>query len=225
MCGRVVQNLTWKEIRDLLKITEDTGSNLQPNWNGAPTQQLFVSTQHEGERKLEQMSWWLTPVWAKEKPKYPTFNAKCETIEEKPTWKGSLNKMRCVVPVSGFYEWKGPKGEKQPYYITRRDGQPMLFAGLYAFNNKIDPDGLLSFTIITCEPNENMAKLHNRMPVIMDASDIDGWLSDDPWGDDHRPLMAPCDDNLITAVPVSNEVGSVKNNHENLIEPSGDAIF
>ena len=102
MCGRYTHRLSWSELRKLMTITTPPPeTNLQPNYNVAPTHDVPVCTQHDGERRLEMMRWGLVPIWAKEWPKYSTFNAKCESVEEKATWKGSLNKMRCVIPASG----------------------------------------------------------------------------------------------------------------------------
>ena len=106
MCGRFYVSLTWAQYRALLKLTTPCPeSNFQPNWNAAPTHDVLICTSPGGERRLEKMRWGLVPVWAKEPPKYSTINAMCEGLEEKSTWKNSLNKMRCVVPINGFYEW------------------------------------------------------------------------------------------------------------------------
>ena len=224
MCGRGTQKLSWRELHDLMQLTVPAApSNLEPNYNVAPTQQIFVCTRTGNERRLERMRWGLVPFWAKEIPKYATFNARVETIEEKPTWKGSLNKMRAIVPFSGFYEWKGSKGEKQPYYITRRDEAPLLLAGLWAINDKIEGE-IRSATIIVCEPNEAMAQIHNRMPVVLDREEAGEWL-EGPWSADKRGLLKPCADGVLTASPVGKAVGSVKNNSSGLIEPTGAPLF
>lgn len=226
MCGRFWASLSWEEYRKLLNLLGDPPeTNFAPDWNAAPTHDVLVCSDHDGKRRLEKMNWGLVPVWAKEPPEFSTINAKCETLEEKATWKGSLNKMRCVVPVSGFYEWRGPKGKKQPFAIKRRDGMPMLLAGLWAFNDKINKDGVRSFAIVTCPANKTMGEIHSRMPVILDPADLDLWLSAAPWGEGHRALMRSCPDDWLTAFPVSKEVGAVRNNYPELIEPAGEAIF
>ncbi len=226
MCGRFWSSLTWEEYRALLDLPgAPPATNFQPNWNAAPTHEVLICAQHDGKRALEQMRWGLIPVWAKEPPKFSTFNAKMETLEEKATWKGSLNKMRCVLPVSGFYEWRGPKGSKQPFAIKRRDGRPLMLAGLWAFNDRIDPAGVRSFTIITCEANKAMGALHTRMPVMLAEDDLDRWLGPEPWGDAQRALLKPCPDDWLTAFPVAKEVGAVRNNRSELIAPAGDPIF
>lgn len=224
MCGRGDQTLSWANIHELLQIIQPVkASNLQPNYNVAPTQDVFVCTEHEETRRLEQMRWGLVPIWAKELPKYSTFNAKADGLGEKATWKGSLNKMRCIVPFSGFYEWTGPKGKKQPFRITRKDGDPLLMAGLWAFNDRIDGE-LRSFTIITTGVNKVMSKLHHRMPVILNPKDVGKWLTG-TWDESKDKMLKPCPNNWLTASPVSTDVGSVKNNRPELTEAIGDPIF
>lgn len=227
MCGRFWASLTWEEYRELLDLKgEPPETNFRPNWNTAPTHDVLICSERDGERRIEQMKWGLVPIWMKDKPKFSTINAKYETIEEKATWKGSLNKMRCVIPISGFYEWRrGPGKSKQAYAIKRRDGKPMLLAGLWAFNDKVDPDNPRTFTIITCPANEVIGAVHDRMPVILDPADLDLWIGPEPWGDAHRALLKSCPDEWLTAYPVSNDVGSVKNNYVELINPEGDPIF
>ncbi len=227
MCGRFWGSLTWEDYRELPDLrAEPPETNFRPNWNTAPTHDVLICAERDGERRVEQMKWGLVPVWMKDKPKFSTINAKAETIEEKATWKGSLGKMRCVIPVSGFYEWqRGPGKAKQAYAIKRRDGKPMLLAGLWAFNDKVDPENPRTFAIITCPANELMGAVHNRMPVILDPANLDLWIGPEPWGDAHRALLKSCPDEWLTAYPVSNDVGSVRNNDAGLIEPQGEPIF
>jgi len=226
MCGRFFVSMTWEQYRELLSLTTPAPeSNFQPNWNAAPTHDVLICTSPGGERRLEKMRWGLVPVWAKEPPKFSTINAMREGLEEKATWKNSLNKMRCVAPINGFYEWKGPKGKKQPYIIRRKDGAAMLLAGLWAFNDKIDPNGIRTFSIITCPANKVMSEIHDRMPVILSEDDLDLWLGPEPWGEAHRALMKPCPDEWLEAYPVSKDVGNVRNNSSDLIDPIGGRFF
>jgi len=227
MCGRFWASLTWDDYRELLDLNgEPPETNFRPNWNAAPTHDVLICAERDGEKRIEQMKWGLVPIWMKDKPKFSTINAKAETLEEKATWKGSLNKMRCIVPVSGFYEWRsGPGKSKQAYAIKRRDGKPMLLAGLWAFNDKVDPDNPRTFTIITCPANKTMGAVHDRMPVILDPDDVERWIGPESWGEGHRALLKSCPDEWLTAYPVSNDVGSVRNNYAELIDPEGDPIF
>ncbi len=225
MCGRFWKDISWEEYRAALDLyAGPPPTNLAPNWNIAPTQTVEVCVEEGGKRQLEPMRWGLIPIWAKEVPKFATFNAKAEGLEEKATWKGSLNRMRCVVPASGFYEWKGPKGEKQPYAIRRRDGEPLLFAGLWAFNDKTELGEVRSFTIITVPPNASMATLHNRMPAVLEREDAESWLAG-PWDEERRSLVRPCGDDVLTAYPVAKEVGAVRNNSSRLPEATGEPVF
>ncbi len=225
MCARIYVTLSWDRYRKLFDLsTSPPESNFQPNWNGAPTHDILVCAARDGARSLVPMRWGLAPAWAKEPPKYATINAMCESLEDKPTWRGSLNGKRCVVAVDGFYEWRGPKGEKQPFVIRRRDGEPMLLAGLWAFNDKIEPRGLYSFAIVTCAANAFMGRLHNRMPVILSAGDIAQWLGPDPWSGAVRDLMRPCPDDWLEAYPVDKRVGNVRLNGPDLIDPIGPPL-
>lgn len=226
MCGRGDQTLTWPQIYHLLEIIRaEPADNLQPNYNVAPTHEVLLCSLRDGARVIERMVWGLIPAWAREPLKYSTINAKAETIEEKATWKASLGKMRCVVPFTGFYEWKRTDGKKQPFRITRRDGEPMLLAGLWAYNDRLDPDGVRSFAIITCEANASMGMIHDRMPVVLSPEDVDIWLDGEPWSERHRALLRPCPDEWLTASPVSPAVGNVRNNGPELLKPIGDPIF
>lgn len=223
MCGRFKFIESWETLRDLMELVVPPTSNLPPNYNAAPTQDIVVVTAREGHRRLETMRWGLVPIWAKEMPRFATFNAKAEGLEEKATWKGSLRRMRAVVPATSFYEWTGPKGDKQPYEIRRRDGAPLLFAGLWAVNDRIGEE-MRSATIITCPPNGPMARLHNRMPVILEPVEIGTWLEAD-WGEGPRALLRPATDDTLTARPVSREIGSVRNNGPEVAPPVGEPIF
>lgn len=218
--------MSWEEYRASIAFysNEAPPTNLQPHWNVAPTQTLEVCVMRDDEKLVEPMRWGLIPIWAKEVPKFATFNAKAEGLKEKATWKGSLNKMRCVIPASGFYEWKGPKGDKQPYAIRRRDGDPLLFAGLWAFNDKTELGEVCSFTIITVPPNAPMATLHNRMPAVLERCEVDEWLAGE-WDDKRRTLVRPCPDDSLSAQPVSKDVGAVRNNRADLPEAIGEPIF
>ena len=226
MCGRFSQHATWQEYRNALEII--TGrkpdaapkSNLRPNYNVAPTHEIVAFTGHG----IELLRWGLIPIWAKEKPKFSTFNAKSQGIEDKATWKGSLKKMRCIIPANSFYEWKREGKTKTPYSIGKKDGSLLFFAGLHAFNDKIDGE-IRSFTIITTEPNDYMAKIHNRMPVILNEKQAGVWLDGDAYTDSQNNLLKPCPKSWLTALPVANEVGSVKNNKPELIEPVGKKLF
>ena len=152
MCGRFTQNYTWEEVYAFLKVF-GTPRNLRPHYNIAPTTIVdVIRLDREGRRELVSMRWGLVPYfWKKSLKEVPaTFNARAETIAEKPMFRDSFKRRRCIIPASGFFEWTGEKGEKQPHLFTAADGSPILaLAGLW--DRWIDPatkEEILSCTVI-----------------------------------------------------------------------------
>jgi putative SOS response-associated peptidase YedK len=137
MCGRFTQNFTWAELVSLYNLTNSAIPNLRPSWNVAPTQDVAVVLREEGGLVYKTMRWGLIPFWAKdEKIGNSLINARVETVAEKPAFRAAFKTRRCLIPASGWYEWKTLPGLskskplKQPFYITRADGVPLTFAGL-----------------------------------------------------------------------------------------------
>jgi len=226
MCGRFTATLTWQQLHDLYYITApDIGPRqgeleLKPRYNVAPTQTVpIVRLDAAGNRELAMRRWGLIPSWAND-PKigYKMINARAETVATAPSFRAAFKKRRCLVPASGFYEWKKLEdGSKQPYLIGMRDGAPFSFAGLWERWEKGEAP-VETFTIITGEPNSLVADLHNRMPVILDPDDCDTWLT----AADTAILQAmlqPFPAQLMQAYPVSTKVNSPKNDTPDLIAP------
>ncbi len=151
MCGRFTQRYTWSEVHAFLSVI-DAAKNLRPRYNIAPTTTIDVVRLGEGGRELVSMGWGLVPVWWKKPLKEvpATFNARAETVAEKPMFRDAFKRRRCIIPASGFFEWTGGKGEKIPHLFTAADGESVLaFAGLR--DRWTDPargDEVLSATII-----------------------------------------------------------------------------
>ena len=224
MCGRFYSNLTWAEYQAYFGVVgPPPESNFEPAYNIAPTQAIWIMVGDEGQRRLVSVRWGLVPLWAREMPNFSTFNAKVESLGEKASWKGSLNKYRCVIPVSGFYEWTGPKSNRQPYAIRRGNGAPLALAGLWAINTKLG-DELLSATIVTVPANDYVSELHTRMPAILDGGGIAQWLGDAPWGPEVAGLLKPCPEDWLEAAPVSQSVNSSRAQLEGPPDPIGDAL-
>ena len=214
MCGRFTQHYTWKEMHDQLDVF-GTPQNLKPNWNVAPTQSVDVVLQLEAGRSLTQMHWGLLPFWAKDRKIASRMsNARSETVAEKPAFRKAFADRRCVVPASGFYEWKREGKDKQPYYITTADGSILCFAGIYeSWTDPETKEDVRSVSILTTEPNALMASIHNRMPVILGGDQIDSWLTDGG-----KEFLKPCPPEMLNTYPVSDRVNKVANNDASIVE-------
>jgi putative SOS response-associated peptidase YedK len=224
MCGRFVSSSPPDEIARYFDA-EAPEALLEPNYNVAPTNDVYAVLADGGVRRLDAFHWGLVPSWAKD-PKVGSrmINARAETLGDKAAFKSAFKRRRCLIPADGFYEWKrqpGDKKRKQPHYIHRPEGEPLAFAGLWAVWRGQDKQGdpLRSCTIVTTTPNETMAALHDRMPVILPASAWDQWL--DPANDDLDTLgklLVPAPSELIVTHPVSTDVNSVRNKGAELID-------
>ena len=169
----------------------------------------------EAGLELHDMRWGLVPMWWKKPLKElpSTFSARSETAHEKPMFRSAFKRNRCLVPASGFYEWKRSGKEKQPYHISTAHGLPMTFAGLWEkWTDPESGDEVRSCTILTTEANAFMAEIHNRMPVILEPRQFAAWLE----GADRDPLEA-CAEELLEAHPVDKAVGNVRNNYPELL--------
>jgi len=198
----------------------DRQATLEPRFNIAPSQMVPVILS-SSPNKAVIMKWGLVPFWAKD-PKIGNrlINARAETIATKPAFRTSLKRKRCLVPATGFYEWKRLGKEKQPYYVHMKDDSFFAFAGLYDRWKTPEGDDLYSFTIITTQPNPLMAKIHNRMPVILQEKDEDLWLAPGELSDEDRKLLlGPFPSRQMEAYEVSREVNNPTSDSDELIKP------
>lgn len=219
MCGRFTQYCSWRELYELYQLSGDP-QNLEPQYNLAPTMPIWTVRTGDGPRALERMRWGLVPSWwKKELRELPsTFNARAETVAAKPMFRAAFKARRCIVPASGFYEWQRlSKTDKQPLHFTLASGEPMSLAGLWETweDPKSQGERFLSCTIIVTEANELMAKIHNRMPVILAADAVDAWLT----GDAGDELLKPCPSDWLEATEVSTYVNSSRHQGPECIEP------
>lgn len=230
MCGRTTHLYTWREIYDqlagFLDALDPTLADLdgpEPAYNVPPKAEVPVLRNKDGVIAGAMMQWWLVPHWSKSPDsRYPTFNARSETAHEKPAFRTPFRERRCIVPVSGFYEWaKLPGGGKQPYYITRADGQVLLFAGLWDTwgDPSIGPP-LESCTVLTTAANAQMSGVHDRMPCILEPEHLQAWMSSDTESVDViRDLLEPAAEGLLQMHAVDPRVGNIRNTGIDLIEP------
>ncbi len=216
MCGRYVITLTLDQLRDLFGVQDRP--NLEPTWNAAPTQTLpIVRAGKAGEPRLSKVRWGLVPHWSKEPPEKakPLINARAETAAEKPTFRTALSRRRALVPADGFYEWsKNADGAKQPWFITRTDGEPMVFAGIWERWGEGE-DVTDSFAILTIAANDDIAHLHHRCPVMIVRADFERWLDREA---DPAPLLKQLPDGTLQTRKVSKAVNAVRNDSPDLLE-------
>jgi putative SOS response-associated peptidase YedK len=224
MCGRFVSATPPDELARYFGAEASPELLLDPSYNVAPTNDVYAVFEEGGVRRLDAFHWGLVPRWAKD-PSVGSrmINARAETLAQKNAYKSAFRRRRCIIPADGFFEWKAVPGQKkkQPMFIHRPDGAPLAFAGLWeVWRDKDAPDAgeLHSCTIITTEGNEDVADVHDRMPVILGEDAWDTWL--EPGADDLDTLgklLVPAPPKLLELYPVSTEVNQVRNKGAELI--------
>ena len=191
----------------------------RPRYNAAPTQKLPVLTGGV-PRQLELLQWGLIPSWAKDASiGHKLINARAETVLEKPSFRRPFARQRCLVLADGFYEWRTTDRGKMPYRFVVRDGAPFAFAGLW--DSWHDPAGSerRTFTILTTQPNDLVAPIHNRMPVILPDDAYEQWLSNAVAPESLLSLLTPYPAEAMAAYPVSRLVNSPHHDTPAVLEP------
>ncbi|MGD8377411.1 MAG: SOS response-associated peptidase [Acidobacteriota bacterium] len=221
MCGRYTLTTTGSLIGDLFDLRETP--QLAPRYNIAPSQAAPVVRRDEssGDRVLERLRWGLVPAWSREPPgaEARMINARSETAASKPAFRDPLRRRRCLVPADGFFEWRKEGGRKQPLWIRMQDGRPFAFAGLWDRWHPDEGEPIDSFTILTIRPNELVATIHDRMPVILPRKAFDPWLDPGREAEALLDLLGPYPAAEMSAVAVSPRVGNPANDDPSLIEP------
>lgn len=218
MCGRFSLTTQEKLIEELFDVEVDRAMYV-PRYNGAPTQDMAVIT-GASPGVLRYYRWGLIPFWAKDlKAGNSLINAKAETILEKPSFRQSFQKRRCLIPADGFFEWKKGK-EKVPYRITLASGLPFAMAGIWDVWKNPEGVNIHSFSIITTTPNELMEPIHDRMPVIIPGNAYRHYLESSKPAE-LIPLLKPFTEEQMIAYPVSRLVNSPRNDSPAVFEPAG----
>jgi putative SOS response-associated peptidase YedK len=216
MCGRFVSR-TGTAIERYFNIRPHQ-FQLFDRYNVAPSINIPVIRLIEGERVLSLMRWGLVPCWAKDsRIGYKMINARAETVATKPAFKSAYKTRRCLIPASGFYEWKRHANPKIPHFIHKRNDAPLAFAGLWE-SCEIEDDSVESCTIITTSPNDMMAQLHNRMPVILAPETFDWWMTGST--DEVGQLLVACPSEELEAYPISRQVNNPRNEGPELLRPA-----
>ena len=184
---------------------------MRPVYNVCPTDPVDVVVVNGGTRELIQMRWGLIPRWWNKplkEAKIATFNARVETVETKPFFRDAFKRTRCLIPMSGYFEWQDTPGGKQPWYFSARDGSPVLTAaGLWdEWKNRETRERLKSCTMIITQPNEFVSEVHDRMPALLTEKQFGPWLS----GEAGTEILKPAPNDYLRRRAVSNRVNSSK---------------
>ncbi len=218
MCGRFALTATPEELQALFGYLD--GEPFPPRYNIAPTQPIAIVRQVAGTRRFALVRWGLVPWWVEDPRKFSLLiNARAESAAEKPAFRDAMRYRRCLVPASGFYEWRrGPGKQKQPFWIRPRGGGPVAFAGLWeTWADRATGGEIDSGCILTTAANATLAPIHDRMPVIVPAERFEEWLAGEPAA--VSDLLRPAPPDALEAVPVSSRVNKAENDDPGLIEP------
>ena len=223
MCGRFVMKETEETVKERFEVQESLFA-LRPRYNVAPSQTVGVVFDN-GVRCLDGFKWGLIPSWSKD-PKMGNkmINARGETLAEKPSFRSAFKRRRCVIPATGFYEWKKEGDQRIPTYIHLKDQELFALAGLWEEWQAPDASIVRTFTIITVTANGFMETIHNRMPAILKPEDEGIWL--DPSlqnSNELQALLQPYSEEAMTAHPVSKHVNSPANDDAQCIQPDDES--
>ena len=217
MCGRFALSTPIETIAASidLQLSQEV-MDFNPNWNIAPSSSAPIVVQSKADastaqgRTLRTMRWGFRPSWAKPSTREP-INARSETVLHKPMFRSAFMERRAVVPANGWYEWMTTPQGKVPWYHQRSDGELALFAAVWE-RWQDESRTLHSFALLTQEANEDCSEVHNRMPVLISANDMEGWF-------DEGMLPPPTPKGTITRYPVSRDINRPGINHPGLVEP------
>ena len=222
MCGRFTLTVNPADLQETFSDYSFPQA-FAPRFNIAPTQPV-LAIPNDDQNTADFFVWGLIPMWAKD-PSIGNrlINARGETLEEKPAFRGSLKYKRCLILADGFYEWKSSssKKAKTPFFIHMKDRKPFAFAGLWDSWNGLDGSQIKSCTIITTQPNDLTAIIHDRMPVILHPRDYAKWLDPSPQTPEQlKPLLKPFPAELMNAYPVGTLVNTPANDTPELVVPA-----
>jgi len=225
VCGRYASSRRPDDLVSYFEVEEPPEEMLPPSWNVAPTDPVYAVVQKPARppragtvRELRVLRWGLVPSWSKDaKGGARMINARMESVTEKPAFRTAYAKRRCLVPADGYYEWKLEGTGKQPYYLTSQDRAPLAMAGLYEHWKSPEGEWLSTCTIITTSAPDELGEIHDRTPLLVPRAAWATWL--DPTLPDPGNLLIPGTPGVLDAWPVGKDVGNVRNNGAQLIDP------
>ena len=223
MCGRyTLANPDPKRLKLRFGVDGPFEFDERPRFNIAPTDPV-LAVRRTGEggaatRELGRLRWGLMPGrWAESGR--PLINARSETVAEQPAYRDSFRERRCLIPADGFYEWKREPTGKQPIWISRPDDDLFAFAGIWAALERDGEEPLHSCAILTCDPNQLIRPVHDRMPVVLAPEAEATWLDPDATPQDLRALLAPAPEDSLELLEVGNAVNDVREDGPHLLDP------
>ncbi len=219
MCGRYLITSAPEAFRRLFRYREQP--NFPPRYNVAPTQPVPIVRMVEGERQFSLVRWGLLPSWVKDPRQFSLIvNARGESVNDKPAFRNAMRRRRCLFPADGFYDWQDAGGRKRPYCVRPKDGGPIAFAGLWESWTGPNGEEMETAAIVTTAANRELARLHDRMPVIVPPDAFDFWLDcarvD---AESAAALIAPAREGWLEAYEVSPAVNRTANDGPDLIAP------
>lgn len=225
MCGRYG---LWAPEDELAKLfgVDFTMGEVRETYNAAPSQDLPVVFDHyeagpgKQLRRMQTLTWGLVPSWARD-AKRPMINARAETLLEKPSFKASARRRRCLVPANGYFEWRARAGGKQPWFLSAGEGDLVMgFAGIYEAWESPRGEWLLTFAIITRSAPDALGHIHDRCPVVVPQAMWEEWLDPSVEADSEiRHLLDAIPSPGLVSRKVGKAVGNVRNNFPALVEP------
>lgn len=223
MCGRyTLTDPDPARIRARFGLDESAKLEEEPRYNIAPTDPVLAIRRDQPEGRVPgRLRWGLVPGrWAERRSGPPLINARAETLQRQPAFAESFRERRCLIPADGFYEWRDDERGKTPIWVSRPDGDLFAFAGVWAALPERDgPGDLHSCAIVTCEPNELIRPIHDRMPVILSPTHEARWLEPEVAEGDLLSLLVPAPEELLVAREVIDAVNDVREDGPHLLEP------
>jgi putative SOS response-associated peptidase YedK len=219
MCGRYAITSSPEAMRALFRYREE--DRFPPRYNVAPTQPIPVVRRVQGEPSFALMRWGLIPSWVKDPGVFSLLvNARGESVNDRPAFRHAMKRRRCLVPADGFYEWKDEGGRKRPYFVRKKGGGPIAFAGLWETWTGPGGEEMDTVCIVTTQANRVLAPIHDRMPVVVAPEAFDFWLDCDRVdATTAAALIAPAPDAMLETYEVSLAVNRTANDSPALIEP------
>lgn len=215
MCGRYALTLSVQTMAQVFQAQPANDLPVVPDYNICPTDQVPVVLNLEGQRRLRPMRWGFVPSWYQSLSGGPLlFNARAETLAEKPAFRDACRQRRCLLIASGFYEWERRAETRLPWYVFRRDGAPMALAGIWQYWGGATP--VATCAIVTTAANATLAPVHDRMPLILDPQGWPLWLGEAGHG--AARLMRPAAEDVVQRYRVSPKINSNRAEGPDLIE-------